>query len=418
MKKIVNAVLVVLFISVFMAPANVFAHGGTQRDTRPFVTKPPVANQATLEEYKEELHKVKTALAPLDIKTVPDSIIEHLKGLVGQYKFDEELQKDLQELYTNPHQALALLVCEARFEKPFEKEKIDRELLVQDIVKALLADEKFDDRPDADKVYLFFREVINRSQDSFLLLEDRTIYAEEMKRESAVEAGILEKYPTICRIEIHNTLASKDAYGLFTDIIKSFNVPIMGVNAYIIDLRGNFGGNMEDGLEMAEDLIRPQWKRENGRIVVPNQLESKLMCNLVGRLYDNPPHPDNVWREYRTNGNSFFEEMFGGKKIVVLVNKDTVSSAEALVASLMLYNPDIKVVGEPTYGKITVQTYFTFSFEDGGKKWILGLTVGYWDNPLFHQDPRLKDIDANGITPDYVVSGENEQLQKAIELLK
>lgn len=93
-------------------------------------------------------------------------------------------------------------------------------------------------------------------------------------------------------------------------------------------------------------------------------------------------------------------------KVVVLANEYSASASEILASSLQeAYGAN--VVGTTTFGKGTVQRPFELS--SGG---MLKITIENW----LTADGNV--IDKTGITPDYEVSDMNEQLDKAIELLK
>ncbi|MBN2849451.1 MAG: peptidoglycan-binding protein, partial [Erysipelotrichaceae bacterium] len=81
------------------------------------------------------------------------------------------------------------------------------------------------------------------------------------------------------------------------------------------------------------------------------------------------------------------------EKIVILVNGNTASASEVLVAALdeNLENK-VTIVGTLTYGKGTVQTQRPFSDQS-----ILKYTIAQW------LTPSGKKIDGIGITPDVVV---------------
>jgi len=103
--------------------------------------------------------------------------------------------------------------------------------------------------------------------------------------------------------------------------------------------------------------------------------------------------------------------------IVILANSETASASEILIAALKENYKDVKIVGETTYGKGTIQKAVELasgaSFKYTTQKWLT---------------PSGKSINKKGIDPDYKIiladeyyytpSDENDnQLQKALELL-
>lgn len=116
-------------------------------------------------------------------------------------------------------------------------------------------------------------------------------------------------------------------------------------------------------------------------------------------------------REYLAMGNEFLEEY----PCVVLVNGGTASAAEILAAALRENRDDVKLVGETTFGKGSVQEPVDIR---GGA--LLKVTVAHW------LTPRGDLIDGQGLEPDVEVKITEEdykeqkdpQLEKAIEILK
>ncbi len=91
--------------------------------------------------------------------------------------------------------------------------------------------------------------------------------------------------------------------------------------------------------------------------------------------------------------------------MVLLVDGYTASSAEIFSGAVKDYGV-ATLIGEQTFGKGIVQNPYTLS--DGS---VVRLTTAHYYTPLGH------DIHGEGIAPDLVVEGEEEQLQKAVELL-
>lgn len=151
----------------------------------------------------------------------------------------------------------------------------------------------------------------------------------------------------------------------------------------ILDLRNNPGGYLQRAIDLGSEFI------ESGVVVQQQGVEGteSFSVDRRGRLY--------------------------GMPLVVLVNKGSASASEILAGALK-ERLGVKLVGEKTFGKGTVQ-----EVEDlpGGAG--IHITIAKW---LL---PSGKNIHKEGITPDveieYVADEKNplldNQLEKAIEVL-
>lgn len=155
----------------------------------------------------------------------------------------------------------------------------------------------------------------------------------------------------------------------------------------ILDLRDNPGGY----LEVAQDIAG--WFLERGNIVAIEDFGSKKEKN-----------------EYKSEGPSKFLEY----PVVVLINQGSASGSEILAAALR-DNRQIKLIGEKSFGKGSVQ-----ELEDltGGSS--LKITVAKWLTPNGEQ------ITDKGLEPDIKVEMSEEdyekdrdpQLDKAMEIIQ
>eukprot|EP00286_Rhodomonas_abbreviata_P025405 CAMPEP_0181297370 /NCGR_PEP_ID=MMETSP1101-20121128/5203_1 /TAXON_ID=46948 /ORGANISM="Rhodomonas abbreviata, Strain Caron Lab Isolate" /LENGTH=623 /DNA_ID=CAMNT_0023402301 /DNA_START=145 /DNA_END=2016 /DNA_ORIENTATION=- len=133
-----------------------------------------------------------------------------------------------------------------------------------------------------------------------------------------------------------------------------------GVAGIVLDLRGNVGGYFPAAVELGRELL-------------PQDMTIVSVRDNAGDT-----------SSYRT-------EVTGQLSIVplaVLVDKNTASAAEVLVAALK-ENARATVVGEPTFGKGLIQTIA--KLQDGS---ALVVTVARYQTPLNN------DINKVGITPD------------------
>ncbi len=155
----------------------------------------------------------------------------------------------------------------------------------------------------------------------------------------------------------------------------------------ILDLRGNPGGY----LEVAQYVSG--WFLEKGNVVVIEDFGGKKENEI-----------------YKANGNGRFADY----PIVVLIDGGSASASEILAAALR-DNRSIKLIGEKSYGKGSVQELRNLQ---GGS--TLKVTIAYWLTPKGDQ------ISEKGLEPDITVEmseedyneGRDPQLEKAIELIK
>jgi len=145
-----------------------------------------------------------------------------------------------------------------------------------------------------------------------------------------------------------------------------------GAGGFILDLRGNSGGNLKAALKIAgrmspKDKVLVTLTTRNGR--------------QVHRLGTDRPGKD-AW--------------------VILTDSRTASGAEIIVLAWRKGGP-VSIVGTPTQGKSSVQQLFAVE-----SKW-LSLTVGHWE---------MDGFDSGPIEPDFKIDDPDEQMAKAIQLLK
>ncbi len=159
-----------------------------------------------------------------------------------------------------------------------------------------------------------------------------------------------------------------------------------GARGVILDLRNNSGGY----LEVANNISG--WFLERGDVIVRERFRSGEEDVL------------------RASGPA----AFAGVPTVLIVNGGSASASE-IVAGALRDNRGIKIVGDKTFGKGTVQEIE--ELEDGS---LIKISVAEW------LTPNGVRIDGNGLEPDFKVELtdediENErdpQLNKAIEILE
>jgi len=192
-----------------------------------------------------------------------------------------------------------------------------------------------------------------------------------------------------------------------------------GARSYVLDLRGNGGGSLDQALEISDLFLKPGQEivvvRHRGR-------EPEIASASRPSIVDSMP-------------------------IVVLVDGATASASEIVAGSLQDHDRGL-VVGTTSFGKGLVQTLFPL---EGG--WFVKLTTGKWytpsgrsiqaehdrlgddrfveyavdsakgdtarQRPVFKSDAGRKILGGGGITPDIVVTPDSasvaeRELAKAV----
>ncbi len=185
----------------------------------------------------------------------------------------------------------------------------------------------------------------------------------------SVESEILEGNIGLIRI----TSFDMQTAGDFKTELKAMEAK--GVKGLIIDLRNNGGGLVDQSVQIADMLL------DKGTVMYTE---------------DRQGH-----REY-----TYSEEGRTSLPYVILVNENSASAAEILSAAIK-DNAGGKLVGTVTFGKGIIQNSAP-----------LGNGTGYKLTVLQYFSPNGNKIHGVGVTPDYIVEGDDEQLKKAIELLK
>ena len=189
----------------------------------------------------------------------------------------------------------------------------------------------------------------------------------------------------------NNSIAHLRLYQFNLNLINDFNQATLdilnnGTKKIILDLRNNPGGY----LEIAQDIAG--WFLEKGKTVAIEHFGNGKEQQI-----------------YKANGN----EKFTRYSIVVLINEGTASAAEILAGALK-DNRNVKLIGEKSFGKGSVQE--GINLKDGS---YIKITVAKW------LTPNGISISDKGLDPDVKVEitdedYENEkdpQLDKAIEIV-
>ena len=161
------------------------------------------------------------------------------------------------------------------------------------------------------------------------------------------------------------------------------------VKKIILDLRNNPGGLLDKVQEIAG------WFLEKDKIVAKARY-----ANQKEEIY-------------KTKGPATFLNY----PVVVLINQGTASGAEILAAALREQRDDVKLIGEKTFGKGSVQE--TVNIGRIKREGLLKVTTAHWFTP------KGRLIDKKGLEPDIKVEltqedieqGKDPQLEKAKEIL-
>jgi carboxyl-terminal processing protease len=170
---------------------------------------------------------------------------------------------------------------------------------------------------------------------------------------------------------------------VYNALVKAMNQNAKGI---VFDLRDDPGGYLDAAVDISGYFLKP----------------GSLVVSEVGRTV--------ATTTYTATGNGALDNF----PMVVLVNGGSASASEILAGALH-DDRDIKLIGEKTFGKGTVQELENLS--DGSS---LKITVAHWVLPSG------KIIDHEGIAPDYEVpltddnikNKQDPQLDKAIQILQ
>ena len=170
---------------------------------------------------------------------------------------------------------------------------------------------------------------------------------------------------------------------------KKASLEILGSPAkkIILDLRNNPGGYLEISKDIASFFL------EKGSLVAIEDFGGKSES-----------------KKYIADGN----DIFSGFPIVVLINQGSASASEILAGALR-DDREIKLIGETSFGKGSVQEIKNLN--DGSS---LKVTVAKW------LTPKGQSISDHGLVPDVEVeitdedyqNNKDPQLDKALEILK
>lgn len=179
------------------------------------------------------------------------------------------------------------------------------------------------------------------------------------------------------------TFMGKNLPGQFDNEILKYP----DAKGYIIDLRGDAGGQALNGLFIAEKLLY------TSKCIISIKYRNGSVIPII---------PEN---------NTIIDNKI---PIVFLVDKNTASASEILAGALQR-NKRAVVIGEPTYGKNAMQQMIPLP-----NKTCLNLTTSYYsfgDN-FEKNSSKITPNYIVKITPKEIFSGKDKQLEKAISIIK
>lgn len=194
--------------------------------------------------------------------------------------------------------------------------------------------------------------------------------------------GQEDSHGKILYIQLYNFY--EKAPTLFYD--EAFKAALNAPSGVILDLRNNPGGYLEAAVDIAGFFLN------KGETVVSEQFASG---------------------EKDDSKTTFSIPLLKNIPVVVLINKGSASASEILAGALR-DDRGVKLVGEKSFGKGSVQEVDTLPNNS-----IAKITIAHW------LTPNGLMIDKNGLTPDYPVSlaaddiknKKDPQLEKAVEIL-
>ena len=179
----------------------------------------------------------------------------------------------------------------------------------------------------------------------------------------------LLEQPNIGYIRVHNF--GERSAGEMQAALESYSEDGQGVEALILDMRGNAGGLLNAAIDICDQFL------DDGVIVSTKGRNNEVRS-----------------RTEATKGLKISPDI----PMVVMVDKFSASASE-IVAACLQDNQRAVVVGQRSWGKGTVQNIIKL---EGGKS-ALRLTVARYSRPSgknIHKDANAKDTDDWGVSPN------------------
>jgi len=212
--------------------------------------------------------------------------------------------------------------------------------------------------------------------------KDFTLTREEIKVPS-IDWKLLDGHIAHLQLFIFNRNVDSEFEKVAKEILAS------KADRIILDLRNNPGGLLDSAVDIAS------WFLDPNETVVSERFADKTETVLkTSKIADLKKYP-----------------------IVIIINKGSASASEILAGALR-DDRGVKVVGETSFGKGSVQELLDLTTD--GKKSTLKITIAKWFTPSG------VSINDNGIKPDVevkrteedVTNNKDPQLDKALEIIK
>ncbi len=170
--------------------------------------------------------------------------------------------------------------------------------------------------------------------------------------------------------------------GVTREILRKENL-----KGIILDLRNNPGGYLDASIDVASRML------PKGEVAVIEENSKKER------------------KEAKTKGGDVLSQI----KTIILINEGSASASEILAGALKDNRENVKIVGEKSFGKGSVQEFVDIP----GSSSAVKITVARWLTPKGEQ------INEKGISPDIEVELTNDdynnsrdpQLEKALEII-
>jgi carboxyl-terminal processing protease len=179
------------------------------------------------------------------------------------------------------------------------------------------------------------------------------------------------------RIPAFNERTDEDVQTAVRDLKKQIGP---GIKGYIIDLRDDGGGVLDQAIAVSDDFL------DGGEIV-----------STHGR------HAQDTERYDAKPG-----DIAEGKPILVLINGGTASASE-IVAGALQDHQRARILGTLSFGKASVQTVIPLN---GGEDGALHMTTARYYTPSGHS------IQATGIVPDIAVAASDKDVDDASQFVE
>lgn len=206
--------------------------------------------------------------------------------------------------------------------------------------------------------------------------------AGELRTASIHPEPVLDPSIRLARmVDVENGIAHIGLVSFSSRSLEEFDAAVEqlelgGLNGLVLDLRGNGGGSLDAAVALANRFVA------EGRLVATRTRERTQVVKAKPQ-----------------------EAYHLGLPLVLLVDRDSASASEVLAGALQDHGA-ATLVGEPTYGKGTVQTLTRFS----GDRAIVKVTTAHYLTPAWRLIERDEDDpQRTGIAPEVYVPIDDAQ---------